>query len=52
MRTPLEFETVLNVADRDAVTSGVIAKRLNELKYESVRAGIQKFRVDYADFPH
>jgi len=36
-RTLLEFEVVLKAADRDAVISGVIAKRLNELKYENVR---------------
>lgn len=36
-RTPLELETVLKAADREAVIADVIAKRLNELKYESVR---------------
>ncbi len=35
-RTPLEFDVVLKAADRDAVISGVIAKRLNDLKYENV----------------
>src|SRR5947209_1140951 len=36
-RTPLDLEVVLKAADRDAIISGVISKRLNELKYENVR---------------
>jgi hypothetical protein len=36
-KTRLEFDVVLKARDREEVISAVIAKQLNELKYESVR---------------
>ena len=35
--TQLAFEVVLKARDRDEVISGVIARQLNELKYERLR---------------
>lgn len=37
-RKQLEFGTVLTAADRDEIIAGVLAKELNELKYDNVRA--------------
>jgi len=36
-RSQLEFEVVLKAGDRDEVISGIIAKQLNELKYDTLR---------------
>ena len=36
-RSPLEFEAVLRARDREEIISGVILKKLNELKYENLR---------------
>jgi hypothetical protein len=36
-KSQLEFEVVLKAADRDEIISGMILKRLNELKYDTLR---------------